>query len=127
MRSQLLALTGIPVLLAGCATAPEPRYTIDYSWGSYEEVIYASYATPGEIPAEKQIAVLEKDYQVARSYNLRVPPGWHAHLGYLYFEAGRLDQARQELLMEKSEFPESAVLIDRLLARLRPARTSKRP
>lgn len=102
-------------LLAGCATAPP---TI-YSWGSYEQVIYASYHSPQDVPAEKQVEILEKDYQLARSTNKRVPPGWHAHLGTLYYQLGRVDQAQQELLTEKAEFPESAVFVDRLLGNLK--------
>ena len=47
-----------------------------------------------------------------------MPPGWHAHLGYLYFELGKSDQARQEFETEKANFPESAVFMDRLLANL---------
>jgi hypothetical protein len=81
-------------------------------------VIYASYLSPGDVPAEVQIEALEKDYQAARATNKRMPPGWHAHLGYLYFETGNLDQARQQFLTEKAEFPESAVFVDRLLANL---------
>jgi hypothetical protein len=100
--------------LAGCATH-EPTI---YSWGSYEETIYVSHAEPGKMPPESQIELLEKDYQQARAANKRVPPGWHAHLGYLYFEIGKADQARQELITEKTEFPESTVFVDRLLANL---------
>jgi hypothetical protein len=99
--------------LAGCASQPT-----QYSWGSYEEVIYASYLSRSDLPAEKQIEMLEKDYQAARAENKRMPPGWHAQLAYLYYEIGKPEQARQELLTEKAEFPESAVFMDRLLANL---------
>jgi hypothetical protein len=102
-------------LLAGCVTQP---HTI-YNWGNYEELIYASYVSPEDLPAEKQVEVLEKDYQVARATNLRLPPGWHAHLATLYFQLGKQDQARQELLTEKAEFPESAMFVDRLIANLK--------
>ena len=112
MKARVAALAGT-LLLAGCA-APRTHY----SWGSYEEVVYASYLAREDVPAEKQIEILEKDYQVARSANQPLPPGWHAHLGYLYYRAGKLDQARQELQSEKAQFPESAVFMDRLLANL---------
>jgi hypothetical protein len=102
------------VAFAGCATSP----TL-YSWGQYEETLYASYAKPGQVPPEKQIETLEKDYQIARSKNQPVPPGWHAHLGALYYQVGKLDQTRQEFETEKATFPESAVFMDRLLARLK--------
>ena len=109
---QLMLGAGIAVL-AGCA-APKTMY----AWGSYEELIYASYAAPGSAPPEMQIESMERDYQQARAANKRVPPGWHAHLGYLYYQAGKRDQAMQELRTEKAEFPESAVFVDRLLANI---------
>jgi len=68
---------------------------------------------------ETQVAQLEQDFLKARAENKRMPPGFLAQLGYLYFQLGRLDQARRELETEKTEFPESAVLVDRLLASLR--------
>src|ERR1700716_2751673 len=95
--------------LAGCA-APQSRY---------EEVVYASYLSHDDVPAERQVEILEKDYQTARSTNRRMPPGWHAHLGYLYYQVGKGDQARQELMTEKAEFPESAVFVNRLLANVK--------
>jgi hypothetical protein len=114
--SQLKQLAAVSAcLLTGCAAVPP---TI-YSWGSYEQVIYASYLSPHDVPAEKQVEILEKDYQVARSTNKRVPPGWHAHLATLYYRLGRVDQAHQELLTEKAEFPESAAFVDRLAANLK--------
>lgn len=101
------------LLMMGCATP-----TL-YSWGHYEELIYVSYAAPGKVSAEMQVERLEQDYQKARAENKRMPPGFHAHLGYLYVQLGKLDQARQEFETEKAEFPESAVLMDRLLANLK--------
>ena len=100
-------------LLAGC-TSPSL-----YTWGQYEKLIYTSYSEPGKVSPEMQVEKLEQDYQKARSKNKRMPPGWHAHLGNLYFQLGKLDQARQEFETEKAEFPESAVFMDRLLVNLK--------
>jgi hypothetical protein len=111
IRTRAAALLAL-VLLTGCAVP-----TL-YSWGNYEAVVYATYAKPGAVPPERQIELLEQDYQKARSANKPVPPGFHAQLGYLYYQIGRLDQARQEFETEKANFPESAVFMDRLLARL---------
>jgi hypothetical protein len=113
MNRAAVATLAAALLLGGCAT----QHTL-YNWGSYEELIYASYLGEGRMPAERQVEVLEQDFQKARAANLRVPPGWHAHLGYLYSELGKLDQATQELRTEKAEFPESALFVDRLLANL---------
>jgi len=106
-------LLGLSALITGCASP-----TI-YTWGHYEDLIYASYTAPGKVPPEMQVEKLEQDYQKARAANKRMPPGWHAHLGYLYFHLGKLDQAKQEFLTEKAEFPESAVFIDRFLAKFK--------
>lgn len=106
-------IAALALLLAACAN----QKTL-YTWGSYEELIYASYNAPGKVPPEQQIEILEKEYQRVRSTNSRVPPGWHAHLGYLYATIGKTDQAQQELRTEKAEFPESAIFVDRLLANL---------
>lgn len=99
-------------LLAGCA-APTM-----YSWGCYEDLVYASYKNPGKVPPEMQIEQMEKDIQKARSKNKPLPPGYHAHLGHLYYQVGKMDAARQEFETEKAQFPESAVFMDRLLTRM---------
>ena len=108
VRSFVLLLACL-VLFTGCA-AP----TL-YTWGHYEELIYVSYAAPGKLSPEMQIEKMEQDYQKARSTNKRMPPGWHVQLGYLYYQTGKMDQAYQEFMTEKAEFPESTVFIDRLL------------
>ncbi len=111
--TRLVWLLALIALAAGCA---QPTL---YSWGQYEELIYRSYAAPGKVSPEMQVEKLEADYQKARAENKPVPPGFHAHLGYLYFQLGKLDQALQELETEKAQFPESAVFVDRLIANLK--------
>ena len=109
---RFIAAMSLGALLTGCA-AP----TL-YTWGHYEDLIYASYAAPGKVSPEMQLETLEADYQKARAKNKRMPPGWHAHLGHLYFQLGKMDQAQQQFQAEKAEFPESSVLMDRFLAKL---------
>jgi len=107
-----VAVLALLILLPACA-APTT-----YQWGHYEGVVYATYAAPDRVPPERQIELLEQDYQKARAANKPVPPGFHAHLGYLYYQIGRADQARQEFETEKARFPESAAFMDRLLTNL---------
>lgn len=111
---RVLLLVALAALSAGCSTPTM------YSWGQYEELVYTMYAKPGEALPELQIEKLEEDLQKARSRDQPVPPGFHAHLGYLYVQIGKLDQAKQELETERALFPESAVFMDRLLANLQP-------
>ncbi|MFZ2333347.1 MAG: DUF4810 domain-containing protein [Sideroxyarcus sp.] len=102
-------------VLAGCQHAPANMY----QWGSYEQQLYVMYFDPGNVPVVKQLEDLEQDYQKVRAANGTVPPGFHAHLGYLYFQSGKTDQALQSFATEKTLFPESAVYMDRLIARLK--------
>jgi hypothetical protein len=104
------------VLLAGCA---EPKTL--YYWGQYEHQVYLSYSKPDKATVQLQVQKMEEDYQKARSKNKPMHPGFHAHLGTLYYELGKADQARQEFQTEKEQFPESAVFMDRLLAKLAPS------
>jgi len=109
-----VAVLGAVLLLGGCVTTPKSLY----AWGGYEQSIYVAFIAPGSSPPERQVEALEQDFQMARATNQRLPPGWHAHLGYLYSELGKLDEATRELQTEKAEFPESTVFVDHLLANL---------
>ena len=107
-----MALPALLIWLVGCASP-----TL-YAWGQYEELIYLSYARPGQADPAIQVEKMEQDYQKARAENKSVPPGFHAYLGLLYYQQGKIEPARQAFLTEKTRFPESAVLMDRLLSRL---------
>ena len=111
----LIALLAGLLLLTGCANHRQSLY----QWGSYENQIYAMYSDNNKLSAEEQILKLESDYQKAQSANKSVPPGYHAHLGFLYFQTGKTDQALQSLQTEKTLFPESTVYMDRLIARIK--------
>ena len=112
-RYLFLFLVSSGVLLTGC------RAPNIYSWGHYEDLVYTSYAAPGKLSPQMQIDQLERDYQKAKSANKPVPPGFHAHVGYLYAQVGKPDEARREFETEKADFPESAVFMDRLIGNLK--------
>jgi hypothetical protein len=107
-----LVLLAVPFWLAGCQS-PDAYY-----WGHYEGLVYAMYETPDKVPPERQAEIMEADLQKASADNKPVPPGFHAHLGYVYFSLGKLDLAQQEFVKEKTQFPESTVFMDRMLANL---------
>jgi hypothetical protein len=113
MARSILCLL-IVAAFAGCAKKP-----LIYEWGSYENQIHAMYTDTGKVPVEEQIESLERDYQLARSENKPVPPGYHAHLGYLYFQIGKADQALQSFETEKGLFPESTKYMDFLISRIK--------
>lgn len=112
---EIPALAGLvaAAFLSGCASSHSLYY-----WGGYEGQVYKMYIEPGEAPPERQVEIMEADIERARSKDQALPPGFRAHLGYLYFQQGNLDLARQSFEAEKEAFPESAVLMDRFIQRL---------
>jgi hypothetical protein len=99
------------LLLTGCASQSI------YYWGHYEEMLYTQYQMPGKAPPETQILKLEEDIQIAKSKNKPLPPGFYAHLGYQYLQLGKTDEAQRSFVAEKTQFPESTVLMDRFLSK----------
>ena len=69
--------------------------------------------------SSKQVAKLSEDIMRTQAEGKRVPPGVHAHLGYMYFMLGNTEAAYQEFVTERDMFPESATFIDGMLQRLR--------
>jgi len=98
------------LLLAGCA-AKVPTL---YQWGGYQEQIYSRYSD-AKLSVEAQIAALEADAQKNAGTGQKLPPGWYAHLGSLYFQAGKPGQAVSSFEAEKATFPESAAYMDLLI------------
>jgi hypothetical protein len=109
---------GLLVLLAlatgaGCAGTPSL-----YRWGIYEDLLYESYKNPGGADPVTDAARLAEDIARTDAEGLAVPPGVHAHLGYLYASQGDLGLARAHFERERELYPESTVFIDGILARM---------
>ena len=68
--------------------------------------------------SSKLVHKLESDYETAKSEKRPVPPGYYAQLGYLYYQAGKVDQAYQSFETEKRLFPEATRYMDLLISRL---------
>jgi len=108
----------IMLLMQGCASEKPSLY----SWGNYEQLIYQSYANPDKVSPEDQVLKLEADSQVAKSKNKALPPGFNAQIGVLYFQLGKLDQAKQAFIAEEELFPESKLFMERLIAKTKSGR-----
>ena len=108
---RLAVFSGMLVLgvLGGCANGPQPLYY----WDGYQQQVYQRFDSQSS--TEEQIAALEASVQKARAADRVLPPGFHAHLGMLYADVGKLDQVRQEFETEKALYPESATYMDFLL------------
>lgn len=116
MRRERAILAGAAMaaaLACGCAQQP-----LIYRWGVYEELVYEMYAKPGKADPGTQVARLSEDIARTQAEGKRVPPGVHAHLGYMYYLQGNSDAAYQEFATERELFPESATFVDGILRRL---------
>lgn len=100
----------LATVLAGCAQAPKPLY----HWGGYQRQVYEYLKGDGTTPVE-QLTVMQAQVEKARAAGSVLPPGFRAHMGMLFLQTGRFDEARQMLEAEKASFPESAHYMDFLL------------
>lgn len=107
----------VAALLSGCDPGPK-KPTLNYQWGAYEGLIYAMYANPGEATPTVQIEKLAAQIEQTKSRGEPVPPGVHAHLGYMQYLSGNVDAALIEFDEERAAYPESATFIDGITRRL---------
>lgn len=89
-----------------------------YEWSGYEVSVAHVCLGGGLVDLDAEIAEIQELIEKAAEVSRRVPPGAHAHLGYLYYLKGDVDGAVAGLEAEKEAYPESAVFVDGLLARI---------
>ncbi|MDM1323115.1 MULTISPECIES: DUF4810 domain-containing protein [Acinetobacter] len=100
--------------LVGCASGPKSLY----SWGTYPQQTYLLLSVPEKTSPQEQIAKLEKDIEKAKAKNAAVPPGLYAHLGLLNLNLNNGPRAVEYFELERQVYPESTVLMDRLLKKM---------
>jgi hypothetical protein len=110
----LLAGLVVSSFFYGCATNRNLYY-----WGGYEDSIYDMYIEPGKTSIDEQILKLEGQIEKSDASGMSVPPGLHAHLGYLYAAKGDYPTGVNHLQTEKAKFPESAKFIDGMIKRMK--------
>lgn len=111
---KLVTIAVAGLMSVGCATNKETYY-----WGSYEQGLYEMYSSSEGSDVETQISKLTQDISEAEAKGKRVPPGVHAHLGYMYTLSGNVSEAISAFAVEKESFPESETLIDGMMNRLK--------
>ncbi|MCH7385601.1 DUF4810 domain-containing protein [Acinetobacter dispersus] len=111
---KILFTSLITIGLVGCAAGPQPLY----SWGSYTQQTYLMYNQPEKATPSAQIIKLEAEIEKAKAKNLAVPPGLYAHLGLLSLQVNNAQKAVEYFQLERQVYPESTVLMDRLLRKM---------
>lgn len=112
-RLRCLAFLGALLVLTACANRPKPLYM----WETFGKQQYKVLLRESESPDE-QIRSMEAHAEKARVNNAELPPGFRAHLGMLYLEAGNSQRAKELWSGEKTVFPEASPYMDRLLKQL---------
>ncbi len=104
------------LLLTACASHDNALY----HWNGYQEQIYEGFQIESSNTSpDKQLQKLQEEQQKASAKNKPLPPGYQAHMGFLYFQTGQADKAVLAFEAEKKQFPESAVYMDLVLGKLR--------
>ncbi len=116
MKSLSIVALGLcTALLTGCVA----QHSL-YYWGGYEDQIHTMYYAPDKAASELQVINLEAMMEKAKAAGKPLPPGFHAHLGYEYALSGKKDQAYEQFMLEKQQYPESTVYMDLLIKQLKP-------
>jgi len=105
IRNLLLGITC--VFLAGCGSQTM------YQWGSYEKDLLKYYKHPESMP--KFLEHLDKQTARSEKKGKKVAPGLFAELGYLHYKAGDPKRASDYFTKEKENWPESAMLMNRMV------------
>lgn len=117
----LLGTTLLLVVLTGCATQPSKGL---YSWGSYQEQTYLSLSASEKATPQDQVLKFEKEIEKARGSNSAVAPGVYAHLALQYLNMNDTQKAIQYFQLERQVYPESTVMMDRILAKITGQKTA---
>lgn len=104
----------IALLLFGTACQGTSRY----AFGDYQESVFAVTMNEGEANIDASIASLNETVERTVMNDRLVPPGMHAHIGFLYALRGDIDFAVAAFESEKELYPESSVFIDGMLRRM---------
>lgn len=106
MIARFTVLIVVVFSLSGCATPSK------YQWGRYESSLYSHYKNPADQEqfAENLAATIAKGEQTGA-----VPPGIYAEYGYVLYSIGRNADAISYFEKEKKTWPESALLMDKMI------------
>lgn len=85
-----------------------------YRWGNYDEALYSHYKKPQE--REAFVSSLKEIVLGAEQEGRKAPPGCYAEYGYALYEEGQYQSAIAYYTKERDQWPESQVLVQKLIA-----------
>lgn len=106
-------LVPLAILLAlGCAG---PRTT--YDWGRHDDRLYALMKDPGKLEA---YGLSLREVIDRHPDGKGIPPGVCGEYGYLLLVSGKAGDAERYFVLEKTYWPESARIMDRMIGNCHP-------
>ena len=109
MRKAVLLLAVSAAALLAAACGPKTMYT----WHGYDDSLYAHYKNPQD--HAKHIERLQQIVTQTEADGLKMPPGVYAEYGYALLEESRFDESVTYFKKEKETWPESAVIMDKMI------------
>jgi hypothetical protein len=103
-------------LIAGVACAPPSPRSL-YDWAGYDTSLYKLMKSPADIDA---YGLALKKAIDRNPDGRRVAPGIYAEYGYVLFATGHKPEAADFFAKEKTRWPESARIMDRMIANCAP-------
>jgi hypothetical protein len=112
MTKQQIRLAAISLLtLPLCACAPKSLFY----WGDYETSLYDRWLGNDNGMGEQH---LQQTITTAEQGGRKVPPGLYADYGFLLYRRGNLDSAIAYFDKERKTFPESRLLMGKLIDKI---------
>jgi hypothetical protein len=107
---RILLIFGMAILLTACVAKPKMYY-----WGDYAETLYAYKAEPSAKTLAEHYSSIHDIFTKSQQYGLRVPPGVYAEYATLLMKENKPLEALEYFQKEKDTYPESRVLMDRMI------------
>jgi len=117
MKNRISIVIGLLIIISfsGCV-----RHKKMYYFGNYSRTLYAHEKNKNDDSFLRHQQELESVIEKSKSQNMPVPPGIYAELGYMQLKKNNIEQAVELFQAESSLYPESKLLMDKLLAQVKP-------
>lgn len=91
-----------------------------YYFGDYSRTLYAHEKNNNDESFQRHLQELASVIEKSKSQNMPVPPGIYAELGYMQLKKNNTQQAVEFFQAESSLYPESKLLMDKLIVQVTP-------
>ncbi|HKK00797.1 MAG TPA: DUF4810 domain-containing protein [Desulfuromonadales bacterium] len=112
MKKLVLMFLIVAFFAVGCAPKVKPMYY----WGNYSQTLYSMKKNPGDKTTAAHQACLVQIIKDSEAHNTRVPPGVYGELGFMCMQEKKDQDAIKYFKTEETTYPESSVLMEKLIA-----------